>query len=72
MHQVNQTAREVQKLRIEWSHNLRSLLDKPGRSTDENMTTQWMIWTCMWLFGGKLQNATLRAAVHLGQDCEAN
>ena len=36
------------------------------------MTTLWMIWTCLWLSGGIFLNATLRAAVHLGQDCEAN
>ena len=36
------------------------------------MTTLWMIWTWIWQFWGKFLNATLRAAVHLGQDYEAN
>ena len=43
-----------------------------GRSTDENMTTLWMMWTWIWLFGGIFLNATLQAAVDLGQDYEAN
>ena len=44
-----------------WPHNLQvspatvhhtgaGLIDRE-RSTDENMTTLWVIWTCIWLFG---------------------
>ena len=61
MHLVTQTVREVQKLKGQNGNNLRV---SPGTvhhteavfsivrgSTDENMTTLWMIWTWMWLLG---------------------
>ena len=67
--------------RVEWSHNLhvsqpQSTIRKQysrssGGSTDENMTTLRMIWTCIWLFKGIYLNPTLRAAVHLGHNYEA-
>ena len=53
---------------IIWKQSSRS----SGQSTDENMTTLWMIWTWMWLFWGIFLNVTLRAAEHLGHDYEAN
>ena len=68
--------------RKEWSHNLhvspatvhhmKAVFSIVRISTDENMTTFWMIWTWIWNFGGIFLNTTLQAAVHLGQDYEAN
>ena len=56
MHPVNQKAREVQKLRGQKGHTIYTCLQpqfitrkqysrSSGKSTDENMTTLWMIWT---------------------------
>ena len=83
MRPVKQPAREVQKAeKIEWSHNLQvspptihdteavfSVVrriyerehDDPMNDLDVNVAT-WDTFL----------NATLRAAVHLGQDCEVN
>ena len=71
MHPVNQTTREVQKLKGQSGHSIYTCLQSQStmrkqssrssrESTDENMTR------------GIFLNATLRAAVHLGQDDEAN
>ena len=76
---VNQTAREDQKLKEKNGHTILKCLQpqviirkqysrSSGRSTDENTMTLWMICTGTWLFWGISLNATLRAALHLGQD----
>ena len=60
MHPVNQTTREVQKLKEKNGHTIYTCLQpqftirkqssrSSGRSTDENMTTLWLIWTWIWL-----------------------
>ena len=49
-----------------------SILDRQEGSTNENVTTLWMIWTWIWLFGAYILHATFRAAVHLGQDFVSN
>ena len=60
-HPVNQTAREAQKLSGQNGHTIYTCLQSQstirkqysrssGRSSDENMTTLWMIWTWIWLF----------------------
>ena len=62
MHPVNQIAREVQKLKRYSGHTFCTSLQpqfiiwkqysrSSGGSTDENMTTLWMIWTWIWLLG---------------------
>ena len=80
MHTLNQTIREVQKLKEKNGHTFCTCLQpqftirkqssrSSGGSTDENMTTQWMMWTLIWCI---CLDATLRAAVDLGQDYEAS
>ena len=71
-HPVNQTTREIQKLKEKSGHTIYTCLqpqftmiygrehDDPMDDLDVHMTT-WSIFL----------NATLRAAVHLGQDHEA-
>ena len=55
MHPANKTAREFQKLKEKHDHTIFSCLQpqftirkqfsrSSGKSTDENMTTLWMIW----------------------------
>ena len=62
MHPVNQTTREAQKLKENNGHAIYTCLQpqftirkqssrSSGRSTDENMTTIWMIRTWLWPFG---------------------
>ena len=62
MHPVNQTAREVQKLKRQNGHTIYAchqpqfITWKPssqssGACTDENMKTLWMMWTWIWPFG---------------------
>ena len=45
-----------------------SLLDRREDPRTRPLTTQWIFWTCIWLFWCIFLNTTLRAAVHLGQD----
>ena len=70
MHPVNQTARDVQKLKGQNGHTIYTCLQPQfitrkqnlrlsGESTDENMTTLRMIWMWIWLFWGIFLNATL-------------
>ena len=84
MHPVNQPVREDQKLkRKEWSHNphvspatvhhteavfsiVRGIYGREHHDTMNDLDVNMAIWVNVFL------NATLRAAVHLGQDCEAN
>ena len=62
MHPVNQTTREVQKLKEMNGHTIYTYLQpqftmrkqssrSSGGSTDDNIKTLWMIWTWIWLFG---------------------
>ena len=82
MHPANQTAWEVQQLKGQNGHTIyachqpqcitwRQSSRSSGGSTDDNMTTLWVIWIWIWLFGTFL-NTALQAAVHLGQDHDAN
>ena len=59
---IKQTTREVQKLRRQNGHTINTCLQprfttwkqssrSSGKSTDENMTTPWMVWTWIRLFG---------------------
>ena len=83
MHPVNQTAKEVRKLKgQEWSHNLRVspatihhletvfsiVRDIYGRENDDP-TNDLDENIAIWCI---FLNTTLRAAVHLGQDHGAN
>ena len=53
---------------ITWRQSSRS----SGGSTDDNMTTLWVIWILNMAIRGIFLNTTLRAAVHLGRDHDAN
>ena len=83
MHRVNQPAREDQEAeKIEWSHNLQvspatihhteavfSIVRRIyGREHDDPMNDSDVNMAILAIF----LNATLRAAVHLGQDHEVN
>ena len=84
MHPVLQNARKVQKLEEKHGHIISKYLQtqliirkqfsrSSGKSTDKNLTDGPMkdldVNTAIW---GIFLNAALRAAVHLGQDYEAN
>ena len=62
LHPANQTASEVQKLKEKYGHTIYKYIQtqltirkqfsrSSGKPTDENMTTLWMIWMWIWLFG---------------------
>ena len=62
MHPLNLTAKEVQKLKGQNGHPSNACLQpqfitrrhfsrSSGRSTEKNMTSLWMIWMWIWLFG---------------------
>ena len=82
MHPVNQPAREDQKLKAKNGYNLHvspatnhhmeavfsMVREIYGREHDDTMDDLDVIW----LFWSTVLTATLRAAVHLGQDYEVN
>ena len=82
MHPVNQTTQKNQQLKKEWPHNLhmspatvhhmeavfsivRKIYEREPDDPMDDLDVNMAIW-------GIFLNTTLQAAVHLGQDCEAN
>ena len=81
-HPVHQTTREVHKLKEKNGHiiyicpatvhHMDAAFSIDRKIYERDPDDPWMTRTRVWLFWGIFLNATLRAAVHLGQDHEAN